>query len=145
MVQPGRLSVLWFTRFAEVKRFTGFAETKHYDHLLRLPAPHLTLPKPPMRCQCWWDYHRLYKYMVICTLYLVIRHNPVQAERHALEQCVLELAGKSAALKRWLAENEAKKVDGAPPFVVGQYCVWEHVQGGRRLRAVCKGCVDAKA
>lgn len=36
-----------------------------------------------------------------------------QAERHALEQCVLELAGKSAALKRWLAENEAKKVDGA--------------------------------
>ncbi|KAK9828078.1 hypothetical protein WJX81_000655 [Elliptochloris bilobata] len=36
----------------------------------------------------------------------------LQAERHALEQCVLELAGKSAALKRWLAENEAKKVDG---------------------------------
>ena len=26
---------------------------------------------------------------------------------------MLELAGKSAALKRWLAENEAKKVDGA--------------------------------
>ena len=28
---------------------------------------------------------------------------------------MLELAGKSAALTRWLAENEAKKVDGAPP------------------------------
>ena len=26
---------------------------------------------------------------------------------------MLELAGKSAALKRWLSENEAKKVDGA--------------------------------
>lgn len=38
----------------------------------------------------------------------------VQAERHALEQCVLALAGKSAALERWLSENEAKKGDGAP-------------------------------
>ena len=38
----------------------------------------------------------------------------VQAERHALEACVLEMAGKSAALERWLADNEKKAVTGAP-------------------------------
>ena len=37
-----------------------------------------------------------------------------QAERHALEACVLEMAGKSAALERWLADNEKKAVTGAP-------------------------------
>ena len=36
----------------------------------------------------------------------------VQAERHALEASVLEMAGKSAALERWLADNEKKAVTG---------------------------------
>lgn len=36
----------------------------------------------------------------------------LQAERHALEACVLEMAGKSAALERWLADNEKKAVIG---------------------------------
>ena len=36
----------------------------------------------------------------------------LQAERHALEACVLEMAGKSAALERWLADNEKKAVTG---------------------------------
>ena len=39
----------------------------------------------------------------------------VQAERHALEACVLEMAGKSAALKQWLADNEKKAVTGRSP------------------------------
>ena len=58
---------------------------------------------------------------------------------------MLELAGKSAALKRWLAENEAKKVDGARLLLWANICAWEHIQGGRWLRTVCEGCVGAKA
>lgn len=36
----------------------------------------------------------------------------MQAERHALEGCVLEMSGKAAALGKWLAENEKKQVSG---------------------------------
>lgn len=40
----------------------------------------------------------------------------LQAERHALEACVLEMSGKAAALERWLAENERRAVTGDAPF-----------------------------
>ena len=36
----------------------------------------------------------------------------MQAERAALETCVLELAGKRVALERWLADNESKTPQG---------------------------------
>lgn len=36
----------------------------------------------------------------------------LQAERHALEGCVLEMSGKAAALGKWLEENEKKQVSG---------------------------------
>ncbi|EIE25211.1 tumor susceptibility protein [Coccomyxa subellipsoidea C-169] len=36
----------------------------------------------------------------------------IQAERHALEGCVLEMSGKAAALGKWLVENEKKLVSG---------------------------------
>ena len=36
----------------------------------------------------------------------------VQAERGALESCVLELSGKAVALERWLADNESKNPQG---------------------------------
>ena len=36
----------------------------------------------------------------------------MQAERTALESCVLELSGKAVALERWLADNEAKTPEG---------------------------------
>ncbi|BDA41500.1 Tumor susceptibility gene 101 protein [Coccomyxa sp. Obi] len=36
----------------------------------------------------------------------------IQAERHALEGCVLEMSGKAAALGKWLEENEKKQVSG---------------------------------
>ncbi len=36
----------------------------------------------------------------------------MQAERHALEGCVLEMSGKAAALGKWLVENEKKLVSG---------------------------------
>lgn len=35
-----------------------------------------------------------------------------QAERSALETCVLQLSGKRVALERWLAENESKNPQG---------------------------------
>ena len=57
----------------------------------------------------------------------------MQAERHALEACVLELAGKSAALERWLADNEKKAVTGehcCPHHVIG---LWWLTQGSIRL------------
>lgn len=39
----------------------------------------------------------------------------LQREREALEAGVLEMAGKTVALDRWLAENEAKIPEGATP------------------------------
>ena len=36
----------------------------------------------------------------------------VQAERKDLESSVVELSGKTTALQRWLAENEAKLPEG---------------------------------
>lgn len=36
----------------------------------------------------------------------------LQAERSALETCVLQLSGKAVALKRWIAENESKMPEG---------------------------------
>ena len=35
-----------------------------------------------------------------------------QAERSALETCVLQLSGKKVALERWTAENESKMPEG---------------------------------
>lgn len=44
----------------------------------------------------------------------------LQREREALEAGVLEMAGKTVALDRWLAENEAKIPEGATAF----HCSW---------------------
>ena len=66
----------------------------------------------------------------------------MQAERHALEACVLEMAGKSAALERWLADNEKKAV-------TGEYCCPHHVIGlwllaqGRQLAVAARHALAA--
>lgn len=36
----------------------------------------------------------------------------MQAERSALETCVLQLSGKRVALERWITENKSKMPEG---------------------------------